>query len=559
MILSEKELREILIKPGHIDEADFKIATEEAEDQQTNLADVLISRELIKDEQLGQLVADKFGFDYINLKKEKIDEKALNLIPEIVASSKGVIPFSHDKDVLKVGMTDPRDLEIIHLIKKRVGQIVQPYYITANDLQNSLELYKGSIKDEFKEILTQLNNKSLVREQSDELIVKMVDQLFFYGQQSRASDIHLEPSRNKTNVRFRIDGVMHKVLELPKDLSELIITRIKILAKIRTDEHRAAQDGKLRFKFEDEVVDVRVSIVPIVEGENVVMRLLSAKSRQFSLTDLGFSSSNLKKILNNIKSPHGMILVTGPTGSGKTTTLYAILKILNNPKIHISTIEDPVEYDIEGVSQIQVNSKTNLTFAKGLRAIVRQDPDIIMVGEIRDKETAGIAVNSALTGHLVLSTLHTNDSATTLPRLIDMSVEPYLVASTINIVVAQRLVRKICEKCRASYNPDKSELKILSANISDKKLIKNISQSSFLYKGKGCKVCGQTGYTGRIGLFEVLEISEEIKELIIKVATSDKIMAKAKEQGMRTMLEDGIEKALNGMTTLDEILRVAKG
>ncbi len=395
----------------------------------------------------------------------------------------------------------------------------------------------------------------------------IVDLLLKYGNQNKASDIHLEPYANKVVVRFRIDGVMHKVLELPKDLHEIILARIKVLAKIRTDEHRAAQDGKLRFSAEDEVVDVRVSIVPIIEGENAVMRLLSAKNRRFSLADLGFSAQNLKKVERAIKKPHGMILVTGPTGSGKSTTLYAIMKILNKPSIHISTIEDPVEYDIEGISQIQVNEKTNLTFAKGLRAIVRQDPDIIMVGEIRDTETAGIAVNSALTGHLVLSTLHTNDAASTLPRLIDMKVEPFLTASTVNVIVAQRLIRKICEKCRVSYEinmktPEQENM-IIEKNIVEE-LPEEIKKKFFnkdkiiLYRGTGCKVCGQTGYTSRVGIFEVLEMSAEIRDLVNKKSDSDEILKKSKEQDMKTMLEDGLEKVLNGVTTLEEVARVTK-
>ena len=383
-----------------------------------------------------------------------------------------------------------------------------------------------------------------------------------YGQENKSSDIHLEPHSKNIVVRFRIDGIMHDVLEIPKQLSDLMLSRIKILAKMRTDVHRAAMDGKLRHKTDEETIDVRVSIVPVTQGENVVMRLLSVKSRKFNLSDLGFSGNDLKKVKRTIKNPHGMILVTGPTGSGKTTTLYAVLKLLNQREVHISTIEDPVEYDIEGVSQIQVNPKTNLTFSKGLRAIVRQDPDIIMVGEIRDEETAGIAVNAALTGHLVLSTLHTNDSATALPRLLDMGVEPFLVGSTVNIVIAQRLVRKICEKCRASYMLTSGERKLieLAPAIYDACKLKGSADLTNirLYKGNGCKVCANTGYSGRVGVFEVLQMTEAVKELIMKHATSSEIKKYALGEGMVTMLEDGIEKVIQGVTTLSEVLRVAK-
>src|SRR3989339_173841 len=354
-----------------------------------------------------------------NLGKEKIDDMVLNLIPEIIAKSKKIIIFYEDENEIKVGMMDPQDLEIIHILEKKFNRQIIPYYITKNDFLENLSRYNVGMDEK---------NKANVR---------MVELLLEHGHYSKASDIHIEPYKKIVIVRFRIDGVLHDVLEIPKNLLSLIISRIKILSKMRIDEHFAAQDGKFQFKVKNDQIDVRVSIVPITEGENVVMRLLSTKSRKMDLDSLGLDSADLDKIKKAIKSPHGMILVTGPTGSGKTTTIYEFLKILNTKEIHIATIEDPVEYDIEGISQIQVNKKTNLTFANGLRAIVRQDPDIIMIGEIRDHETADIAVNSGLTGHLVLSTLHANDAATTLPRLLDMGIEPYLIASTVRVVIAQ--------------------------------------------------------------------------------------------------------------------------
>ena len=423
--------------------------------------------------------------------------------------------------------------------------------------------YKVGIGDAFQVMLNTLKDTTLSREERDEATVEMVDQLFQYGYQNRVSDIHVEPFEKKILVRFRIDGVMHDVLDLPSEVFELVVTRIKILAKLRTDEHRAAQDGKLRFATKKEKVDVRVSIVPTSHGENIVMRLLSSNSRQFSLANLGLSGNDLEKVKKVIQDPHGMILVTGPTGSGKTTTLYGVLKILNRREVNIATIEDPVEYDIEGVTQIQVNKRTDLTFAKGLRSLVRQDPDIIMVGEIRDEETAGIAVNSALTGHLVLSTLHTNDAATTMPRLLDMGVEPFLIASTVNVAIAQRLVRKICEKCRASYMLSEEEAQLIQETSTLMAACKNKVgedlNSLRLYKGSGCKVCGDTGYSGRIGIFEVLEMQDNIKELILSRASSDDILMQAKENGMQTMMEDGMQKVFNGITTLSEVLRVTKG
>src|SRR3989339_898280 len=409
MKISNLKLKSILVDPGHISEKDFNQAMNLSNEKNISIEDILLDRGLINDGQLGHIIAEFIGVPYVNLRKEKIDDMVLNLIPEIIAKSKKIIIFYEDENEIKVGMRDPQDLEIIHILEKKFNRQIIPYYITKNDFLENLSRYN----------------------------VRMVELLLEHGHYSKASDIHIEPYKKIVIVRFRIDGVLHDVLEIPKNLLSLIISRIKILSKMRIDEHFAAQDGKFQFKVKNDQIDVRVSIVPITEGENVVMRLLSTKSRKMDLDSLGLDSADLDKIKKAIKSPHGMILVTGPTGSGKTTTIYEFLKILNTKEIHIATIEDPVEYDIEGISQIQVNKKTNLTFANGLRAIVRQDPDIIMIGEIRDHETADIAVNSGLTGHLVLSTLHANDAATTLPRLLDMGIEPYLIASTVRVVIAQ--------------------------------------------------------------------------------------------------------------------------
>lgn len=581
MQITADKLRDLFVRPGHIGQADFETALKESQKTQIPIERILVEKGLITDEQLGTTIADGFDYHFIDLKKEKIDEEILNLIPELVARSRGVIAISRVKDGIKVGMRNPKDIEAKHFVEKRLGENIEPYYITQGGLESALLQYKTGLREEFQKTLTKLHDPALPREERDEMMVRMIDTLLQYGYDNKASDIHVEPYREKIVVRFRVDGVMHDVLDMPLELSDLILTRIKILSKMRTDEHRAAQDGKFQFDAKEENVDVRVSVVPVTGGENIVMRLLSAKSRKFDLVSLGLSGADLKKVEYAIERPHGMILVTGPTGSGKTTTIYAMMKILNKREVNISTIEDPVEYDIEGISQIQVNTQTNLTFAKGLRAIVRQDPDIIMVGEIRDEETAGIAVNSAMTGHLVLSTLHANDAATTLPRLLDMGIEPFLVASTVNIIIAQRLVRKICEKCRASHeilNPkfetlnksknsksktqndtaDDLELKayVLPPELEDKMF--GDKKSIRVFKGAGCKVCGDTGYSGRIGVFEVLEMTQNIKDLIIKRASSDEIMKAARANGMTTMLEDGVGKAFQGITTIDEVFRVTK-
>jgi len=382
-------------------------------------------------------------------------------------------------------------------------------------------------------------------------IVNLVNRIIEHAHSVLASDIHIDPQQEAVRVRFRIDGVLQEAHTLPKATNLEVISRIKILAGLRTDEHQAAQDGRFRYVAPDNnMIDVRVSIAPTYHGENAVLRLLSDNSAEFTLTSLGFSEDNQKKIEHSIRKPHGMILVTGPTGSGKTTTLYTILKILNVPEVSIVTIEDPVEYAIDGIEQIPVNDRTNLTFALGLRSILRQDPNIIMVGEIRDKQTAGLAVNTALTGHLILSTLHTNDAATTLPRLLDLGVEPYLIASTVNVVIGQRLVRKICPDCKSSYKPTKAEL-----NSIKHLLPKNFGTKGKLYRGTGCESCNDSGYKGRIGIHEVLLVEKQIRDAILSKSSTNVLREIAEKQGVKTMIQDGLEKAAAGITTIAEVLR----
>lgn len=384
-------------------------------------------------------------------------------------------------------------------------------------------------------------------------IVKLIDALIATAYEMRASDIHIDPGEKEIRVRFRIDGVLHDNFMLPKELHSEIITRIKILAGLRTDEHQAAQDGRFKVTIAGhDYIDIRVSIAPTYYGENCVMRLLAEQALIFTLETLGFSKSDFAKVNRAIKKPYGMILATGPTGSGKTTTLYAILKILNTKEVSIITIEDPIEYSVAGIDQIQVNVQTGLTFANGLRFILRQDPNIIMVGEIRDDETSKIAVNAAMTGHLLLSTLHTNDAATALPRLLDMSVEPFLIASTLNIIIGQRLVRTICSACKVEKTLTNTEVESLRGSIPDNLL----DNKRDFFVGAGCKKCDGSGFQGRIGIHEVLEINDEIRELIMRRANANEIKVAAVRSGMKTMMEDGIEKALKGVTTLEEVLRV---
>jgi len=559
MKISQEKLKELLVKPGHVSEEDFEEALKEGAVVKKEVDALLIAKGLIQDEQLGTLIADYLQVPFINLRKENIDEKVLYLIPEQVARSKKIVAFVKNEEEIKLAMEDPHDLETIHLIEKRTGGNVIPFFATRQDIEEALSRYKSGLKEEFDHLILQFTHPSLLEEEKDKTMVKMVDLLFEYGYYNRASDIHIEPYTDRGMIRFRIDGVLHDMLELPKELLDPLLSRIKILAKMRTDEHRAGQEGKMQFDAKEELVDVRVSVVPVPEGENVVMRLLAAKSRELSLGTIGLGEKDLEKIKLILKKPHGMTLATGPTGCGKTTTIYGILKVLDTREVHIATIEDPIEYAIEGVTQIQVNPKMNLTFAQGLRAIIRQDPNIIMVGEIRDEETASIAINAAMTGHLVLSTMHASNAATTLTRLLDMGVEPFLVASTINMIIAQRLVRKICEKCRVSYPVSTEEKYAINAQQYVKEIFSKVKASLEVvrfYKGMGCKTCSGTGLFGRIGIFEVLEVTDKIQGLVTKRATSGEIMKLAMHEGMTTLFEDGFEKALNGVTTLQEVLRL---
>ena len=383
-------------------------------------------------------------------------------------------------------------------------------------------------------------------------ITDLVDLIVRKAWESAASDIHIDPQPNSVLIRYRIDGVLYDIFSLKKELHPLVITRIKVLSGLRTDEHFMAQDGRFKIAQESEEIDLRVSIIPTYHGENVVMRLLVGEARALNIEDLGFSERDLEILRRYIRKPYGMILATGPTGSGKTSTLYSILKILNSRQVSIVTIEDPIEYSVAGVTQIQANPQTNLTFAAGLRSIVRQDPNIIMVGEIRDEETSGIAINAAMTGHLLLSTLHTNDSATTLPRLLDMGAEPFLIASTVNVAIGQRLVRRLCEKCKSQYSLSREERVSLSAVIPNELLKKH----KVFWKENGCAACNNTGYTKRSGIFEVMEVTEPIRKLIMRRANSDEIRVAARQGGMTTMLEDGFNKAVSGVTSIAELLRV---
>jgi len=554
MIITDEQLKSLILKNKLVDEKGLTKMLEYAKNSDVSLADALRENNLVSDENLGLLIADFLKLPFIILTKTSIAPEVFRIIPERIARKYKVIAFARVKEGIKVGMSDPRNTELLQLISKKTGKRTFIYYATEKDINNTLRIYRKDVQKTFDDLIEKVSE---TKTSAEAPIAKIVDLLINYAYQDKASDIHIEPQEKNSLFRFRIDGVLHDVLTLPKDLHDRIISRIKVLSKLRTDEHLSAQDGKMRIKLEEEVLDIRVSIIPIADGEKVVLRLLSARSRQFSLIDLGMRQADLEKVTKAFNRSYGMILSTGPTGSGKSTTIYAILKIINTRDKNITTIEDPVEYKIKGINQIQANPKTNLTFAAGLRSVLRQDPNIIFVGEIRDVETAGIAVNAALTGHLVLSTLHTNDAATALPRLTDMKVEPFLVASTVNIIIAQRLIRKICDMCRTSIDIQYTDL---TKNIPVEIIKKHFGSKKELviYKGGGCKVCHFTGYTGRVGLFEILEVNNQIRKLITEKANSDVIAKQAVADGMSTMLDDGLDKVVKGITSIEEVLRVTK-
>lgn len=555
----EEDLVKAIEELNIISADELEELVESSHEKGVSLEELLVGRNVISDLDLGRLISDVASIPFVRLSQQVVAKHVLNIIPEIVAKSKNVISFKEDAEGLHIATSDPSNIKIKEFLEKKLGIPVKIYYATKQDVEDTLTLYAEDVGQVFEEILSQSIKAAQGSKTPEPSIVKIVDTIISYAYKNRASDVHVEPYEDKSLIRFRIDGVLHDIYELPSVLHPQVVTRVKVLASLRTDEHASAQDGKIEYSENGESLDIRVSVVPVSDGEKVVMRLLSERSRQFSLGDLGLQDEELKKIESAYKKPHGMILATGPTGCGKTTTLYTILKILNKRDINIMTIEDPVEYDIEGVNQIQVNEKTGLTFANGLRSIVRQDPDIILVGEIRDEETADIAVNAAMTGHLVLSTLHTNDAATSIPRLLDLKVEPFLIASTVNVIIAQRLVRKICNKCRFSQELDASNRATLENRLSSELVQKFFGKGKIrTYLGKGCEICHHTGYVGRIGIFEVLEVNEKIRQAIVSKKDASVIHEIAKESGMTTMFEDGIKKVIEGETTIEEILRVTK-
>ncbi len=542
-----------------IDEKELDNALKDATNRKVPLGDILLDKDLINDVDLGKLIAQILKLPFVTLANVSIPTEILTIIPEIIAKQQRIIAFKKDEHGLSVAMENPNNLEIIQFLQTKLGIALIVNYATPSDIDKGLNLYTQEIGKAFEQLMQEFIQSASGKDAEliDPPIIKIVETIVSYASKNNASDIHIEPQNDNTIVRFRIDGNLHDVITLSNKIYSEIVRRIKVLARMRTDESMTPQDGKIEFEFDDHKIDVRVSTVPVRRGEKIVMRLLSDKARQISLLSLGISENDLLKIENAYNKPFGAVLATGPTGSGKTTTMYAILKLLNNRDVNIMTIEDPIEYDVEGINQMQVNAKEELTFATGLRSILRQDPNIILVGEIRDQETADIAVNAAMTGHLVLSTLHTNDSTTAIPRLFDMGIEPFLIASTVTAIVAQRLVRKIHTVCRVSEDVPRAELLKFLSEVMVNKYFGN-DEVLRLYKGKGCNLCHNSSYDGRMGIFEILVVDDEIKKAIIDKQDASAIRRLAQKKGMRTMMEDGIEKAVRGETTIAEVLRVSK-
>lgn len=556
-----QELHKALSELGVIDQFELDKAFRESQKLGITLQKYLLDKDMITDANLGTVVAELYNLRYVNLSNTPIDYSILEQIPETVARSYGIIAYAKDDNKICVATSEPISIKAKTLLEKKFALPLTVHFATKRDIASTFALYTREFQSTFDDLIATNVKKLAQNAAAEQPIIEIVDSIIEFAFQNKASDIHIEPFPEQSIVRYRIDGILHDITVLPITLHDQMVLRIKVMASLRIDEHNSTQDGKIQFdrkvigENEDEV-DLRVSIAPITDGEKIVMRILSESSRQFALKDLGFSNKEAEKLKSVFEKPYGMILATGPTGSGKTTTLYAILKMLNSRDVNITTIEDPVEYDIEGINQIQVNEQTGITFSKGLRSIVRQDPDIILVGEIRDEETADIAVNSSLTGHLVLSTLHTNDAATSLPRLLDMNIEPFLVSSTVSVIVAQRLVRKLCNNCRFSVETPISEIDIVSDKVKEKYF--GTDAKVRLYDGKGCDVCHHSKFQGRIGVFEVLLVSEAIKEAVVAQADSTSIMKIAIDEGMTTLFEDGLEKVKSGLTTLEEVLRVTK-
>jgi type IV pilus assembly protein PilB len=581
LTVDQKKLEEVLVKLKLITKDELDAAKIESVRSGIDIDETLLNMKVLTKEDIVKSKAITMGVPYVDLSSVKVDQNILKNLTKELAKKYMAVPFGFSGNMLNVAMTNPNNVQVIEFIERKSGFRANPYMASEEGIGRIIDQYQdltAEVSEALKsvEIAPTINLTNSTKEDigdmvQDAPVTRAVNTILEYAAKSKASDIHVEPQENSLKIRYRIDGILRETMSLPVHLEAALVSRIKILSNIKIDEHRIPQDGRFDVNVEGHDIDVRVAISPTVHGEKVVMRLLDKSGGVINLEELGLRGEPFKLIESGIKRPHGMILSTGPTGSGKTTSLYAILTKINTPEVNIITLEDPVEYQVAGVNQIQVNAAVGLTFASGLRSILRQDPDIIMVGEIRDSETADLAVQSALTGHTVLSTLHTNSASGVLPRLLDMDIEPFLIASTVSTVIGQRLVRKLCPKCKEAYNATPALLTAIQKTVgnilpTDEEGKKKMGYANIplkdtkefkLYKPKGCPQCNSTGFTGRIGIFEVFNMSTEMEKLVVSHATTTEIQKQAVAEGMITMRQDGFLKALEGTTTIEEVIAKA--
>ncbi len=600
MRIADKTVEQFLDKSGKVSTDQLAQLKDQEKNEKRPLQDIFISNNILSENELTKLYAEAVDVPFVELNPKEVKRDVLKLLPERIARQYNAVVFDVDEDGINyVAMADPDDVQALNFLQKQLGNNMRVHVATESQIKAALDAYRGNIEGELTKVVSSDEIASDEEEETVEVdendlkedspIAQTVNLIIEYGVKASASDIHIEPRDKYVVIRYRIDGMLREANKLPKRILNALVSRIKILANLKIDEHRAPQDGRFKIEVGSQVYALRVSTLPIVDGEKVVMRILNESTKASTFEELGFWGIALNTLRQAVVQPNGMILVTGPTGSGKSTTLFSILSMLNTPSVNISTIEDPVEYRIPGVNQTQVNPIAGMTFANGLRSLLRQDPNIIMVGEVRDGETADLAVQAALTGHLVFSTLHTSDAATSLPRLLDMGIEPFLISSTIRAVVAQRLVRRLCPDCREKYAPDNGMLNRLRSafNLPDEKDLSRIhdleeqalkdgvgntdgdksslSDLSSSVKGidrlfkaheDGCNSCNHTGYKGRIGIYEVLENTIEVQKAIINNTTNEDLESMAIRSGMVEMRLDGFIKALRGQTTVEEVMRV---
>lgn len=597
MRISDALVKDLLLKGSKATEEQIQAVRDQSGNTKAALQDIVIKGNLISEKDLTKLYAEEIEVPFVELDPKDIKREILRLIPERIAIQYKVVLYGVDETGTKLlAMEDPDDVQAINFLKKQLGDDIKVAMATGQNITAALDQYRDSISSELTKVMTPEELSEDIDENvseedvaEDSPIAQTVNLLIEYAVKAGASDIHIEPRENFVSVRYRIDGILKETNKLPKKVMAALVSRIKILSNLKIDERRAPQDGRFKISASGQIFALRVSTLPIVDGEKVVMRVLNETSKALTLEELGYWGRSLETLKEAIVQPHGMVLVTGPTGSGKSTSLFSVLSMINSPTVNISTVEDPVEYRVPGTNQTQVNPIAGMTFVNGLRALLRQDPNVIMVGEVRDSETAGLAVQAALTGHLVFSTLHTNNAATTLPRLLDMGIEAFLIASTVRAVVGQRLVRRLCIECRESVDPDAATQKRISEafklddgggmkyihQLEEEALKGGIGKSN---QGKqksdalstseskitriwkahdgGCDACNKTGYKGRIGIYEILHNSDSVQKLIVSNSTSEVIHQQAVKEGMITMQLDGFIKALRGQTTIEEILRV---